>query len=255
MNKAELIEVVAARIDSSKKDAGEAVQAVVDAITEAVARGQKVSISGFGVFEKAARPARTYRKPSTGEAISKVATAVPKFRPGGDFRALVSGEKSLGDAVRAASDAVDEAVRRVTGRKPAASAAPAKKAPAKKATTTARKTAASAAPAASATATKTATSAKRTSAAKKTAAAAAAAPAATKAPAKRASTAKRSASSAAAAKKTASSASAAKKTASSGAAAKKTTTRARKAPAKTAATAPAPAVETPSGAESAESAE
>ena len=224
MNKAELIEVVAARIDSSKKDAGEAVQAVVDAITEAVARGQKVSISGFGVFEKAARPARTYRKPSTGEAISKVATAVPKFRPGGDFRALVSGEKSLGDAVRAASDAVDEAVRRVTGRKPAASAAPAKKAPAKKATTTARKTAA----------------------------AAAAAPAATKAPAKRASTAKRSASSAAAAKKTASSASAAKKTASSGAAAKKTTTRARKAPAKTAEAAPVPAAETPSGTETSE---
>ena len=148
MNKAELIEVVAARIDSSKKDAGEAVQAVVDAITEAVARGQKVSISGFGVFEKAARPARTYRKPSTGEAISKVATAVPKFRPGGDFRDLVSGEKSPGDAVRAAGDAVDEAVRRVTGRKSAAKAdptppakpAPAKKAPAKKAP--AKKTAA-----------------------------------------------------------------------------------------------------------------
>lgn len=124
MNKAELIEVVAARLDASKKDTAQAVQAVVEAIQEAVAKGQKVSISGFGVFEKAARPARTYRKPSTGEAIKKVATAVPKFRPGGDFKAFVSGEKSIAStAVKAARDAGDDVidaaesvVRRVTGR-------------------------------------------------------------------------------------------------------------------------------------------
>ncbi len=72
MNKAELIDVVASRIDASKKDASEAVQAVIDAITEIVAKGQKVSISGFGVFERAERAARTYRAPSTGEAIRKV---------------------------------------------------------------------------------------------------------------------------------------------------------------------------------------
>lgn len=118
MNKAELIEVVASRIDASKKESAEYVQAVVDAITEAVAKGQKVSISGFGVFEKAARPARTYRKPSTGEEIPKQATWVPRFRPGGDFKALVSGEKNFvslarttaGDLIAAAGSAVDSAV-------------------------------------------------------------------------------------------------------------------------------------------------
>jgi DNA-binding protein HU-beta len=171
MNKAELIEVVASRIDASKKDAAEAVQAVVDAITEAVAKGQKVSISGFGVFEKAARPARTYRKPSTGEAIKKLETSVPKFRPGGDFKAFVAGEKNIAErAVRVVREAGDDvrdaaegAVRRVTGQKaPAKKAAPA----AKKAAPAAKK----AAPAAK----------KAAPAAKK------AAPAAKKAPAKKA---------------------------------------------------------------------
>lgn len=110
MNKADLIEAVAARIDSSKKDAAQAVEAVVDAITEAVAKGQKVSISGFGVFEKAARPARTYRRPSTGEAIRKMATSVPRFRPGGDFKAFVAGEKQFVEgAVRAAREAGEAA--------------------------------------------------------------------------------------------------------------------------------------------------
>lgn len=195
MNKAELIEVVAARIDASKKDAAEAVQAVVDAITEAVAKGQKVSISGFGVFEKAARPARTYRTPSTGEAIQKLATAVPKFRPGGDFRAFVAGDKNVSDIARRAQAAGDdvmsqasEVVRRVT-RKPAAKAseaaeAAASSAPAKKATATAKK----ASTASKATATKAASTAKSTTAgakkttstaAKKTTAAAKKAPAAT----------------------------------------------------------------------------
>ncbi|MGB8020055.1 MAG: HU family DNA-binding protein [Candidatus Nanopelagicales bacterium] len=157
MNKAELIDVVASRINASKKDAGEAVQAVVDAITEAVAKGQKVSISGFGVFEKAARPARTYRAPLTGEAIRKMATAVPRFRPGGDFKAFVSGEKKLAEqAVRAAREAGDDVmdaaetvVRRVTGKKPAPAkkaapekaAAPAKKAAAPRKTATAKKAA------------------------------------------------------------------------------------------------------------------
>ena len=148
MNKAELIEVVAARIDASKKDAGEAVQAVVDAITEAVAKGQKVSISGFGVFEKASRPARTYRTPSTGEAIQKLATAVPKFRPGGDFRAFVAGDKNISELARRAEGVRSQAegvVRRVTGKPAEAAAEVAEKAaPAKKAATSTAKKAAAA---------------------------------------------------------------------------------------------------------------
>jgi len=192
MNKAELIEVVATRLDASKKDTAQAVQAVVEAIQEAVAKGQKVSISGFGVFEKASRPARTYRKPSTGEAIKKVATAVPKFRPGGDFKAFVSGEKSFAStAVKAARDAGDDVmdaaesvVRRVTGRpaaeqadvsassspaEPVAPAAP----PAAKKAPTARKSA----PAKKAATTTGSTAAPRSTSARKAAAGTAKAPA------------------------------------------------------------------------------
>ena len=230
MNKADLVEVVAARIDTSKKDAAEAVQAVVDAITEAVARGQKVSISGFGVFEKAARPARTYRKPSTGEAISKVATAVPKFRPGGDFRALVAGEKTLSEAVRFATDAVDEAVRRVTGRKPAA----AKPAAAKPA-------AAKSAPAATADAAPAKKSPAKKAAAKKTAAAPAKKAPAKRAAAKTTASAPAEASGAAAPAKRAVKKAPAKRSTAATAPAKKTTTRARKAPAKSAPASPEPA--------------
>ncbi len=151
MNKAELIDVVATRIDTSKKEASEAVQAVVDAITEAVAKGQKVSISGFGVFEKAERAARTYRAPSTGEAIRKVATAVPRFRPGGGFKASVSGQgDDEGDVAGAAAaggadpadsaaeeqaPAAETATRRPPAKKSTAAGAkaPAKKAPARRA--------------------------------------------------------------------------------------------------------------------------
>jgi DNA-binding protein HU-beta len=192
MNKAELIDVVASRIDASKKDAGEAVQAVVDAIQEAVARGQKVSISGFGVFEKAARPARTYRKPSTGEAIKKTATAVPKFRPGGDFKAFVSGEKSIAaQAVKAVQEAGDDVrdaaegvVRRVTGKSAPARKAPAKKAPAK--ATSAAPAKKAAAPAKKAPAKKAPASATSATAAKKAPAKATSATAAKRAPAKKA---------------------------------------------------------------------
>ncbi len=193
MNKAELIEVVASRIDSSKKDAGEAVQAVVEAIQEAVAKGQKVSISGFGVFEQVARPARTYRKPSTGEAIRKAETLVPKFRAGGDFRAFVAGEKSpVAQAVKAAKGAGDEVaaaaedvVRRVT-RKPAAAKAPAKKAASsatavKQTTSTAAKKTTTAAKKPT-----TATAAKKAPAKKATTATAAKKAPAKKAPAKKA---------------------------------------------------------------------
>jgi DNA-binding protein HU-beta len=190
MNKGELIEVVASRIDASKKDAGEAVQAVVDAITEAVAKGQKVSISGFGVFEQVSRPARTYRKPSTGEAIKKAETLVPKFRPGGEFRAFVAGEKSIAaqavKAVREAGDAAEEAVRRVTGQAQAPVKEAAKKAaaPAKKAASAAKKAAPAPAKQAAAAAKKAAAPAKKAPA--KAAPAAKKAAPAKKAPAKKA---------------------------------------------------------------------
>jgi len=94
MNKRELIDAISGRL-GDKKSATEAVNAVLETIQSAVAAGDKVAITGFGVFEKSERPARTGRNPGTGAAIQVPASSVPKFRPGADFKALVNaGEKT-----------------------------------------------------------------------------------------------------------------------------------------------------------------
>lgn len=90
MNKRDLVNAVSEEL-GSKKTATDAVNAVLGAIQHSVARGERVSITGFGVFEKSERPARTARNPATGEQIRVKATSVPRFRPGSDFKAAVSG--------------------------------------------------------------------------------------------------------------------------------------------------------------------
>ena len=92
MNKRDLIDAISGRL-GDKKSATEAVNAVLDTIQDAVAKGDKVTITGFGVFEKSERPARTARNPATGATIQVPKSSVPKFRPGADFKALVNGEK------------------------------------------------------------------------------------------------------------------------------------------------------------------
>jgi DNA-binding protein HU-beta len=92
MNKRDLIDAISGRL-GDKKSATEAVNAVLDTIQDAVAKGDKVAITGFGVFEKTERPARTARNPATGATIQVPKSSVPKFRPGADFKALVNGEK------------------------------------------------------------------------------------------------------------------------------------------------------------------
>src|SRR6266566_5369595 len=92
MNKRDLIDAISGRL-GDKKTATEAVNAVLETIQSTVAKGDKVAITGFGVFEKAVRPARTARNPATGAAIKVPKSSVPKFRPGADFKALVNGQK------------------------------------------------------------------------------------------------------------------------------------------------------------------
>ena len=94
MNKSELIEVVSVKL-GDRRAASEAVEAVVDAITRTVAKGEKVGITGFGVFEKVERAARTARNPTTGAAVKLKKTSVPKFRPGQGFKDIVSGAKKV----------------------------------------------------------------------------------------------------------------------------------------------------------------
>ncbi len=92
MNKRDLIDAISDRL-GDKKSATEAVNAVLETIQSAVASGDKVAITGFGVFEKSERPARTARNPATRETIQVPGSSVPKFRAGADFKALVNGEK------------------------------------------------------------------------------------------------------------------------------------------------------------------
>jgi DNA-binding protein HU-beta len=92
VNKAELIDGVAEAAGLSKKDATAAVDAVFDSISRAVAKGDKVSLTGFGIFEKSDRAARTGRNPQTGAPVQIAATSVPKFRAGAEFKKKVSGK-------------------------------------------------------------------------------------------------------------------------------------------------------------------
>ena len=82
MNKTELIAEVAAKSGLSKKDAEKALCAVVDSITDAVVKGDKVQLVGFGGFETKKREARMGRNPKTKEAIEIPATTIPVFKAG-----------------------------------------------------------------------------------------------------------------------------------------------------------------------------
>ena len=89
MNKSELVEAVAAATNSSKSEAQASVDAVINAITDALKKGEKVSLTGFGTFEVRNRAARTARNPQTGQTIQVKASKAPAFKAG----------KALKDAV------------------------------------------------------------------------------------------------------------------------------------------------------------
>lgn len=82
MNKMELIEQIAAKSELSKKDASAALEAMLEAITQALKEGDKVQVVGFGSFEVKHRAARTGRNPKTKETIEIPASVVPIFKPG-----------------------------------------------------------------------------------------------------------------------------------------------------------------------------
>jgi DNA-binding protein HU-beta len=105
VNRADLIDGIRDRLGVDKKTAENAVDAVLDTIQRAVAAGERVAITGFGVFEKVDRAARTGRNPRTGETVKVKKTSVPKFRPGTQFKGVVSGAIKLGKVADAATKA------------------------------------------------------------------------------------------------------------------------------------------------------
>ncbi|MDQ2791067.1 MAG: HU family DNA-binding protein [Actinomycetota bacterium] len=97
VNKAQLIDALTERL-GDKKVAAAAVAGLVDVVIRTVNDGDRVTITGFGVFEKRARAARTARNPRTGEAVTIRQTDVPAFRPGTLFREVISGTRVLPQA-------------------------------------------------------------------------------------------------------------------------------------------------------------
>jgi DNA-binding protein HU-beta len=90
LNKTDLIAKVAELTDLSKKDATKAVDAVFDAISDALQAGDKVQLVGFGNFEVRERQARKGRNPQTGEEIDIPASKMPAFKPGKSLKDLCS---------------------------------------------------------------------------------------------------------------------------------------------------------------------
>lgn len=89
MNKTELVNAVALKSGLKKADAEGAVNAVFAAVKEAVAKGEKVQLIGFGTFEAKERAARECRNPKTGETVKVAATKVPAFKAGQGFKDAV----------------------------------------------------------------------------------------------------------------------------------------------------------------------
>ncbi|MFD8566145.1 HU family DNA-binding protein [Streptomyces sp. NPDC057694] len=191
MNKAQLVEAIADKV-GGRQQAAEAVDAVLDAIVRSVVAGDRVSVTGFGSFEKVDRPARYARNPQTGERVRVKKTSVPRFRAGQGFKDLVAGSKKLpkndvavkkapkGSLTGGASATVKKAAAKKTS---TAKKAAAKKATPAKKTTAVKKTTAAAA--------KKATAKKATATAKKATATAKKTTAKKAAPAKKAATAKK----------------------------------------------------------------
>ncbi len=89
MNKSELIDAASDRVDLSKNDVSSTLDAVLESITEAVARGDKVTLTGFGTFERRERSARTGRNPQTGQEMQISASRAPAFKAGKAFKEAV----------------------------------------------------------------------------------------------------------------------------------------------------------------------
>lgn len=91
MKKQELVAAIAQEAEISKKDADRALAAAINAISKALADGDKIQLVGFGTFEVRERAARTGKNPRTGEVIKIAASKVPAFKAGKALKDVVNG--------------------------------------------------------------------------------------------------------------------------------------------------------------------
>ena len=90
MNKSELIAAIAAKTGDTKKDAEATLNAFINVVTEALVKGDKVQLVGFGSFEVRKRAARKGRNPQTKEEIKIPASKAPVFKAGKALKELVN---------------------------------------------------------------------------------------------------------------------------------------------------------------------
>src|SRR5690349_3753732 len=93
MNKTELVDKIAAEAGLDKKSAEQALRATLNAITDSVAGGEKVTLPGFGTFERRERAAREGRNPRTGATLRIPKSQVPAFKAGATFKSYVGMSK------------------------------------------------------------------------------------------------------------------------------------------------------------------
>ena len=93
MNKTELVEKIAEDAGLDKRSAEQALRAALNAITDAVAAGGRVTLPGFGTFERRERAAREGRNPQTGETLKIAKSKVPAFKAGATFKSYVGMSK------------------------------------------------------------------------------------------------------------------------------------------------------------------
>ena len=126
MNKSDLIAMMTERLSGDRTTALAAVNGVLEEIEGSVARGERVSLTGFGTFERRERAPRIGRNPRTGEAISVGPSVVPAFRAGTGFKTLL--KQADGVSSPPGSAVVEDGAPRVKGKKSqaASSAAPAR---------------------------------------------------------------------------------------------------------------------------------
>lgn len=91
MNKGELVDAIAIKANVTKKEADAVLSAAIETIVEAVSSGDKITLVGFGSFEKRDRAQREGRNPKTGETMTIAATSVPGFSAGKLFKEKVAG--------------------------------------------------------------------------------------------------------------------------------------------------------------------
>ena len=89
MNKTELVKAVSTQAELTQKDAAKAVDALVETISNTLAKEEKIQLIGFGTFEVRERAARKGRNPQTGEEIDIAASKVPAFKPGKELKEAV----------------------------------------------------------------------------------------------------------------------------------------------------------------------